>query len=110
MATISTTFPACCRATTIATTMILQPSGIGRGSRKSQKTRPLREGRTSSEPVTLLAENRLGHAPQVASEDLFALGPRQVGVENLGQLGGVGSRRSVSAPHEPVHPYLASGE
>ena len=63
-----------------------------------------------SESVTLLAENRLGEAPQVAAEDLFALGPGQVGVENLGQLGGVGSRRSVSAPHEAVRPHLGNGE
>jgi hypothetical protein len=37
-----------------------------------------------SDSVTLPAENRLGQAPQVASEELFALVPGQVCIENLG--------------------------
>src|SRR5262249_28814577 len=63
-----------------------------------------------SELVTLLAENRFGESPQVATEYLFALGLGQVGVENLGQLGGVGTRRSVPAPNEAVRPHLGDGE
>src|SRR6185295_6165146 len=63
-----------------------------------------------SDSVTFPTENRLGEAAQVAAEDLFALGPCQVGVENLGQLGGVGARRSVSAPYQPVHPHLSHSE
>src|ERR1051326_3781048 len=54
-----------------------------------------REGNRSGERlelVTFLAENRLGEPPQVATEDLFTLGLGQVGVEHLGQLGGVGGR------------------
>src|SRR5262245_26481945 len=63
-----------------------------------------------SELVTFRAENRLGESPQVATEYLLALGLGQVGVENLGQFGGVGARGTVSAPHEAVNPHLGNGE
>jgi hypothetical protein len=40
----------------------------------------------------------------------FRDGLRQVGVENLGQLGGVRARGAVSAPNEAVNPHLGDRE
>ena len=63
-----------------------------------------------SELVAFFAEDRFGEAPQVTAEDLFPLSGRQVGIEDLGQLRGIGTGWSVPAPDETVGADLGNRE
>src|SRR5260370_19021869 len=66
----------------------------------------LATGQSKFDFHSLLAEDRRANPPEIAPEDFHSIGLRNIGIQDLAQLGGVAAAWAVAAPDKAIHPQF----